>query len=91
MLAQSDAKLGGVVEEDVDPDAWVRARHTGHVAEGPARRGQRLVPVDAKRARVVQDDVRESVRKMAREREQPVVRPGIDSDRHRAERTDKAM
>ena len=64
----------GVVEEDVDPDARVRARDARHVAQGAAGVRERLVPVDPGRAGVVGDDVREHVRRVARQRDEPVVR-----------------
>ena len=75
----------GVVEEDVDPDARVRARDARHVAERAAGVRERLVPVDARRARLVDDHVREHVRHVARQRDEPVVRVGVDRDRRRAE------
>ena len=51
-----------VVEEDVDPDPRVRSGHTGHVPERAARRRQRLVPVDARRAHLVQEQIGDRVR-----------------------------
>ena len=47
--------------------------------------------VDARRARLVQEQVGERVRQMAREREQPVVRVRVDRHRHGAERGDEAV
>ena len=47
----------------------------------PPARGERLVPVDPRRARLVQEHVRERVRQVARERDEPVVRLGVDRDR----------
>ena len=52
----------GVVEEDVDPDARVRAGDAGHVAQRAAGVRERLVPVDRRRAGLVDDHVREHVR-----------------------------
>ncbi len=75
----------GVVEEDVDPDARVRAGHAGHVAERPSRRCERLVAVDASRSRLIDEHVCEHVRKVARQRDEPIVRARVDGDRRRAE------
>src|SRR6476469_9773585 len=47
MLGELAADALGVVEEDVDPDPWVRARDARHVAQRPACVRQRLVPLDA--------------------------------------------
>ena len=87
----ASAELLGIVEEDVDPDPRVRARDTGHVAEGTACAGERLVPVHLHRAGVVQDDVRKRVWEMAREREKAVVCARVDRDRNRPERGDEAV
>ena len=91
VLAERRPELVGVLEEDVDPDARVRAGHPRHVAQRPAGRGQRLVAVDAHGAGVVQDDVGEGVRQVAREREETVVRGRVDRDRHRAQGRDEPV
>jgi hypothetical protein len=69
-----------VVEEDVDPDAGVRPGHAGHVAERAADGRERVVPVDAARAGLVDEQVREDVRQVARERDEAVVGAGVDGD-----------
>ena len=66
MLNQHGAERLAVVEEDVDPDARVRARDPRHVAERAAGRSERIVTLDARRARLVQQDVGQSVREVAR-------------------------
>ena len=86
VLGERAADRVGVVEEDVDPDARVRARDARHVAQRAAGVRERLVPLDARRAGLVRDDVREHVRHVARQRDEPVVRVGVDRDRRRAER-----
>ena len=50
VLGQRLAERRGVLDEDVDPDARVRARHSRHVAQRSAGRRKRLVPLDARRA-----------------------------------------
>ena len=91
VLAERLAERGRVLEEDVDPDARVRARDAGHVAERASGGGERLVALDALGARVVQEQVRERVREVARQRDEPVVRCGIDRDGRRAEPGDEAV
>ena len=86
VLAERGLERVGVVEEDVDPDARVRAGDARHLAERRARGGERVVPFDRRGADLVQEQVRERVRKVADEREQPVVRVGVDRDGDRAER-----
>ena len=49
------------------------------------------MPLDAGLAHLVEQQIRERVRQVARQREQPVVRVGIDGDRHRSERGDEAV
>jgi len=49
------------------------------------------VPVHARGARLIQENVRERMRQMAGERDQTVVRLRIDRDRNRTERSDKAV
>ena len=66
-------------------------RDARHVAERAARGGERVVAVDPRRARLVQEHVRERVRQMARDRDEPVVRVGVDRDGTRAERGDEAV
>ena len=51
-----------VVEEDVDPDPRVGAADARHVRQRAARGLERVVPVDPRRARLVEEDVREDVR-----------------------------
>ncbi len=89
--AREVAQLLGVVEEDVDPDPRVRAGDARHVPERAAGRRERLVPVHPHRAGVVEDEVREGVRQVARQRHEPVVRAGVDRHRDRAERGDEAV
>jgi hypothetical protein len=91
VLRERVGQRGRVLEEDVDPDARVRARDPGHVAERAARREQRVVPVDHGRARLVDEQVGERVREMAREGDDAVVRVGVDRDRGRAETGDEAV
>jgi hypothetical protein len=91
VLGQRVPERVGVVEEDVDPDARVRACDARHVAERPSRGRERLVPVDARRARLVQQQVRQRMRQVARQRDESVVRLRIDSDRHGAERGDEPV
>ena len=91
MLGERGGERLAVVEEDVDPDARVRAGDARHVAQRAARRGERLVALDAGAAGLVDEHVRERVRQVARERDEPVVRLGVDRDGHRAERRDEAV
>jgi hypothetical protein len=49
------------------------------------------VPVHARGTGLVQQDVRERVRQVARHRDEPVVRLGVDRDGERAERGDEAV
>ena len=86
VLAERGDERVAVVEEDVHPDARVGARDPRHVAERAARGLQRVVPVDPRGARLVQEHVRERVRQVARHRDEPVVRAGVDRDRPRPER-----
>ena len=81
----------GVVEEDVDPHPRVRAGDPGHVAQGSAGARQRIVPLDATRPGAVHDHVREHVRQVARQGDEPVVRRRVDRDRERAELGDEAV
>ena len=85
VLGERGGQRLGVLEEDVDPDARVRARDAGHVAEGPACGGERIVPVDSRRAGLVQEDVRERVRQVARHGHEPVVRRRVDGERPRSQ------
>ena len=57
----------------------------------PPAFSERLVPVHPRRARLVQEHVRERVREVARHRDEPVVRLGVDRDRDGAERRDEAV
>ena len=91
MLPERVAERFGVVEEDVDPDARVRAGHSRHVAERAAGRRERVVPLDARRTRVIQEDVRKHVWQVRGQRDEPIVRACFDRDRLRAERRDKAV
>ena len=91
VLGQRLADRVGVVEEDVDPDAGVRPGDAGHVAQRAAGRGERVVAVDAGRSGLVDEQVRERVREVARQRDEPVVRVRLDRDRSRAERGDEAV
>ena len=63
----------------------------GHVAERAADRGQRVVPVDPAGAGLGDQQVREHVRQVARQRQQPVVGAGVDRHRRRAERGDEGV
>ena len=49
------------------------------------------MPLDRRGADLVQEQVRERVRQVADEREQPVVRIGVDRDRDGAERRDERV
>src|SRR5262249_2497767 len=80
-----------VVEEDVDPDTGVRARDPRHVAQRAPGRRERVVPVDTRRTGLVERDVGERVREMARYRDEPVVRLRVDRDRTSAERGDETV
>ena len=91
VLSERNPELVGVVEEDVDPDPRVRAGDAGHVPQRAARGREWLVPVDARRARLIHDQVRERVGQVARQRDEPVVRSRIDGDRRRAELADEAV
>ena len=91
MLGERRRQRFGVVEEDVDPDPGIRAGDASHVAQRPARRGERLVPVHAHRAGLVQQHVRERVREVTRQRDEPVVRLRIHRHRHGAERRHEAV
>ncbi len=91
VLGEGGGERVRVLEEDVDPDARVRAGHAGHVPQRTARRAQRLVAVHSRGADLVQEQVRERVRQVAREREQAVVRARVDGDGGRAERGDETV
>ena len=91
VLADRRGQRLAVVEEDVDPDAGVRAGHAGHVAEAASARGERVVSVDAPRARLVDEQVGDHVGQVARQREQPVVGAGVDGDGLGAERGDERV
>jgi hypothetical protein len=86
VLARRGQQRVAVVEEDVDPDPRVRAGDARHVAERAAGRRQGVVPVDRARARLRREQVRDDVRQMARERDEPVMRDRVDRDRPRADR-----
>ena len=91
VLAERASELGRVVEEDVDPDPRVRSGHPRHVPERAARSGKRLVPVDPDRTGVVEKEVGERVREVARESDEPVVRARIHRDRKGAQRGDEPV
>ena len=91
LLCEREPERLPVVEEDVDPDPWVRACDTGHVAQGAARSLERIVAVDPRRARLVEEHVRKHVRQVARQADEPVVRVRPDRDGSRAERADEAV
>ena len=91
VLGERGRERDAVLEEDVDPDPRVRAGDPRHVPERAAGRRERLVPLDARAAGVVQEHVRERVRQMARDRDEAIVGVGIDGDRDRAERRDEAV
>ena len=74
-----------VVEEDVDPDARVRAGHARHVAERAAGGRQRVVAVDGAGPGLRGEQVRDNVRQVARQRHEPVVGARVDRDRPRAD------
>ena len=57
----------------------------------PPGGGERLVAVDAAPARLVDEQVRERVREVARQRDEPVVGARVDGDRRRAETGDEAV
>ena len=91
LLDERGSERLAVVEEDVDPDPRVGAADARHVPERAARCLERVVPVDACGARLVEEDVREHVRQVARHRDEAVV--GIRADRNgsRAERRDEPV
>ena len=91
LLGERRGQLFAIVEEDVDPDARVRAPDAGHVAQRATGRLQRVVPVDPPGPRLVEENVREHVRQVARDRDEPVVRVRPDGDRSRAERRDEPV
>ena len=91
VLAERRDDRLAVVEEDVDPDARIGAGDPRHVAQRAAGRLERVVTVDAGRAGLVEQDVRERVRQVARDRDEPVVGAGVDRDGPRAERRDEAV
>ena len=80
-----------VVEEDVDPDARVGAGDAGHVAERAAGGQERVVPLDFRRTGLVDEQVGERVREVARQRDDPVVRLGVDRDGSRTEPGDECV
>ena len=86
MLHEGLGEGDPVVEEDVHPDPGVGACDAGHVAQRAPCCGERIVPVDARRARLVEQHVRERMREMAGHGDKPVVRPGIDRKGSRPER-----
>ncbi len=81
VLAQTVQQRLAVVQEDVHPDMRICPGHAGHVAKRSTHRGERIVPVDAARTRLVGEQVRECVGQVAGQRHQPIV--GIGVDRHR--------
>ncbi len=91
MLRQRLPNGGGVVEEDVDPDPRVGAGDARHVAQRATRRVERLVPVDARRSRLVDEQIGKRVREVARQRDQAVVSVGVDRDGDGADRSDERM
>ena len=91
VLGQRLADRAAVLEEDVDPDARVRAGDARHVAQRAAGGRERLVALDARRAGLVDEQVGERVRQVARQRDEPVVRLRVDRDRRRAERGDEPV
>ena len=91
MLGQRLAQRIRVLDEDVHPDARVGSGHARHVAERATGAGERLVPLHPGRAGLVDEHVRERVRKMAGEGDQAIVRDDVDRDRVGAERADEAM
>ena len=91
LLGEREPERLPVVEEDVDPDPRVRARDPGHVPQGAAGRLERVVAVDPRRARLVEEHVCEHMREVARQPDEPVVRVRPDRDRSRAERADEAV
>src|SRR5215207_1661431 len=56
VLGERGAHRLGVLEEDVDPDARVRARDPSHLAERAASGCERFVPVYAHSARLIEDE-----------------------------------
>ena len=91
LLGEREAQRLAVVEEDVDPDPRVRAGDPRHVAQRAARRLERVVPVDPRRARLVEEHVREHVRQVARQPDEAVVRVRADRDGPGAEGGDEAV
>ena len=91
VLGEACADCVGIVEEHVDPHARVGARDSRHVAERAAGVRERLVPLDSGGAGLVDDDVREHVRDVARERDELVVGGRLDRMRERPELADEAV
>ena len=91
LLGERRPERLAVVEEDVDPDPRVGAADARHVPERAARCLQRVVPVDPCGARLVEEDVREHVRQVARHRDEAVVGIRADRDGSRAERRDEPV
>ena len=92
VLAQRLAYRAGVLEKDVDPDPRVRSGDARHVPQrSPRRGGQRLVPVDPRRAGLVDEQVGERMREVAGQRDEPVVDGRVDGDGRGAERGDEAV
>ena len=59
----------GVVEEDVDPDPRIGSRDPRHVTERATCRSERLVSVDSRCARLIEENVRERMRQMTGQRD----------------------
>ena len=69
VLGQRLAQWVRVLEKDVNPDAGIGAGHARHVSERATRAGKRLVPLHARRAGLVDQQVGERMRKMTGQRE----------------------
>ncbi len=91
MLGEPGPHGVGVVEEDVDPHARVRPGDPRHVSERAACVRERLVALDPRRTGLVDDDVREHVRHVAREGDELVVGARLDRVREGAELADEAV
>ena len=81
VLGERRRDLLPVVEQNVDPDPRVGAGDARHVAQRSARCRERLVPLDAGVAGLVDEQVGERVRQVARDRDEPIVRSRVDRDR----------
>ena len=77
-----------VLDEDVCPDGGVRTGHTGHLSKRRPGIAECLV---TRGGDVLHEQVRERVRQVARQGEQPVVCLRVEADGTRTEARDEAL